>query len=185
MPLTYPAVDLVDGAVRLRRWREDDLDCVRVAAQDPRIVEATTVPGVFSVDAGQAFIARQWSRVGSGEGVSLAIADAVTDQALGSVVLMLRPQPEVAGLGYWLIPSARGRGITTRAVRMASSWALDVAGMERVEAWVEPDNEASRRVLTAAGFEQEGVLRSFLSFPGRRADAVVLSRIRGPRPRKV
>ncbi|MEU7846010.1 GNAT family N-acetyltransferase [Micromonospora parva] len=184
MPLTYPAVDLVEGPVRLRRWREDDLDCVRAAAQDLRIVEATRVPGVFSVDAGQAFIARQWSRVDSGEGVSLAIADAVTDQALGSVVLMLRPQPEVAGLGYWLVPSARGRGFTTRAVRMASSWALDVAGMERVEAWVEPDNEASRRVLTAAAFEQEGVLRSFLSSPGRRADAVVFSRIRGPRPRE-
>ncbi|MEV1142099.1 GNAT family N-acetyltransferase [Micromonospora sp. NPDC049799] len=183
MPLTYPAVDLTDGTVRLRSWREDDLECVRAAAQDPRIVEATSVPEVFSVDAGRAFLRRQWSRADSGEGVSHAIADAVTDQALGSVVLMLRPQPGVAGLGYWLIPSARGRGITTRAARLVSSWALDVVGIERVEAWVEPDNKASRRVLTAAAFEQEGVLRSFLTFPGRRADAVVFSKIRSPRPR--
>lgn len=111
------------------------------------------------------------------------IADAVAGSALGAVVLMLRPQPGVAGIGYWVVPSARGRGTATRAVMLVSSWALDVAGIERVEAWVEPDNEASRRVLTAAAFAQEGVLRRFLSFPGRRADAVVFSRIRDTRRR--
>ncbi len=92
---------------------------------------------------------------------------------------MLRPQPGVAGLGYWLIPSARGRGLATRAARLVLSWALNLAGIVRVEAWVEPDNLASQRVLTAAAFEQEGVLRSFLAFPGRRADAVVFSAVRG------
>lgn len=111
------------------------------------------------------------------------IADAVTGEALGSVVLMLRPQPGVAGLGYWLVPSARGRGAATRAAALLSSWALDVAGVARVEAWVEPGNEASRRVLAAAGFQQEGTLRSFLAFQSRRADAVVFSRIRGDHAR--
>ncbi|OON30593.1 GNAT family N-acetyltransferase [Micromonospora sp. Rc5] len=180
MGLGYPAVELTDGVVRLRPWREDDLDCLRAAALDPRIPEATTVPKVFSVDAAGAFVRRQWSRVEGGQGISLAVADAVTGQAVGSVVLMLRPQPGVAGLGYWLIPSARGHGYARRAATLATSWALDVAGIARVEAWVEPDNEASRRVLTAAGFEQEGVLHSFLTFPDRRADAVVFSRIRDP-----
>ncbi|MDG4818915.1 GNAT family protein [Micromonospora sp. WMMD956] len=177
-------MELTDGAVRLRPWREDDLECLRAAAEDPRIPEATTVPRVFSVDAGRAFVRRQWSRVEEGHGISLAVADAVSGEAFGSVVLMLRPQPGVAGLGYWLVPSARGRGCAKRAATLVTSWALDVAGIARVEAWVEPDNEASRRVLTAAAFKQEGVLRSFLTFPDRRADAVVFSRIREPRRRK-
>ncbi|MFC8848990.1 MULTISPECIES: GNAT family N-acetyltransferase [unclassified Micromonospora] len=184
MLLGYPAVELADRAVRLRPWRRDDLDCLRAAVQDPRISEATTVPHVFSVEAGHAFVRRQWSRAEGGQGISLAIADAVTGEAVGSVVLMLRPQPGVAGLGYWLIPSARGRGYAKRAVMLVTSWALDVARIARVEAWVETDNDASRRVLTAAAFEQEGVLRNFLTFPDRRADAVVFSRIREPRRRK-
>jgi GNAT superfamily N-acetyltransferase len=150
--LAYPEVDLTDGAVLLRRWRDDDLDCVRAAAQDPRISESTTVPAPFSVGAGRAFLRRQWSRADNGEGLSLAIA--------------------------WLIPSARGRGLATRAAGLVAEWALDVAGIVRVEAWVEPDNLASQRVLTAAAFEREGVLRSFLVFPGRRADAVVFSAVR-------
>ena len=46
-----------------------------------------------------------------------------------------------------------------------------------MEAWTEPANTGSQRVLLHAGFAREGVLRSFLSFGDRRADAVVLSRI--------
>jgi len=46
-----------------------------------------------------------------------------------------------------------------------------------VEAWVEPCNAASLRVLTRAGFVREGVLRSFLHVGGRRSDAVVYSRV--------
>jgi ribosomal-protein-alanine N-acetyltransferase len=51
------------------------------------------------------------------------------------------------------------------------------SGHARVEAWVEPENVASQSLLTAAGFTREGVLRSFLAYPTRRADAVVFSRI--------
>ena len=98
-------------------------------------------------------------------------------RAIGLVVLMLRPQAGVAGLGYWNVPSARRHGYATCAGRMISNWALAELGMERVEAWVEPENAASLRVLEAVGFAVEGRLRSFLAFPTRRADALVLSRI--------
>ena len=149
---------------------------MREAGTDPDIPAATTVPVVFSPEEGLAFIRRQQQRIERGEGVSLAIADPSTDRALGLAWLPVRPQPGVMGLGYWLVPSARGRGLGTRAVRLAVTWALGGAGMARVEAWVEPDNLPSQRLLVAAGFTREGVLRSFLSFSGRRADAVVFSR---------
>lgn len=42
---------------------------------------------------------------------------------------------------------------------------------------MEPANEASQRVLRAAGFEREGVLGSYLDFGSRRADAVVFARV--------
>ena len=64
-----------------------------------------------------------------------------------------------------------------RAVAQLSKWALSAAGLSRVEAWVETDNTASQHVLAAAGFEREGTLRSFLSFPTRRADAMVFSTV--------
>jgi len=109
--------------------------------------------------------------------MSLAVANAGTDEARGLAVLLERPQPEVVGIGFWVVPLARRRGLATHAVALLSRWALVEAGVARVEAWVEPENTASQRVLMGAGFKREGVLRSFLSFAERRADAVVFSRI--------
>jgi ribosomal-protein-alanine N-acetyltransferase len=174
--LSYPDPELTDDVVRLRRWRETDMDCVRQAATDPRIPCATTVPAVFSPAAALGFIHRQWARAEDGEGISLAIAAAAGDEAVGLVWLAVRPQPGVVGLGYWIVPDARGRGFGARAARLAAQWALDGAGMARVEAWVEPDNVTSQRLLESAGFAREGVLRSFLFYEERRADAIAFSR---------
>jgi RimJ/RimL family protein N-acetyltransferase len=162
--------------VRLRPWQVTDLDCVREAGTDPRIPSGTTVPATYTLEEGVAFIDRQRLRIERGEGVSLAATDAATDRAAGLVWLAVRPQPGVLGLGYWVVPRARGRGVGTRAVRLAVAWALGGGDVARVEAWVEPGNLPSQRLLAAAGFTREGVLRSFLSLPGGRSDAVVFSR---------
>jgi ribosomal-protein-alanine N-acetyltransferase len=177
MALTYPDPDLTDAVVRLRRWRETDIDCIRQAAMDPRIPEGTTVPALYTPDAGRALIRRQRQRVENGEGVSVAIVAAGSDEALGLLWLGIRPQAGVLGLGYWVVPGARRRGLANRATLLAVDWVLREAGIARVEAWVEPNNIASQSLLTAAGFAREGVLRSFLAYPTRRADAVVFSRI--------
>jgi RimJ/RimL family protein N-acetyltransferase len=177
--LRYPSPDLIDGPTNLRKWRLDDLACIEEASTDRRIPEGTTVPDMYTPDEGRAFIERQWSRVDNGEGVSLAISSASTQAAIGLIVLTLRPQEGVAGVGYWVVPSHRGQGHAARAVSRLSTWALSDAGLSRVEAWVEPDNAASQHVVTAAGFVYEGTLRSFLSFPTRRADAMVFSTVAG------
>jgi ribosomal-protein-alanine N-acetyltransferase len=140
------------------------------------IPAGTTVPAIFSTRAALAFIRRQWRRVDAGEGVSLAISDARSDEAVGLMWLAVRPQPGVVGLGYWVIPRARRRGIGSRAARLASRWALEDAGMARVEAWAQSDNLASQRLLASAGFTREGVLRAFLEVDGVREDAIVFSR---------
>ncbi len=62
-------------------------------------------------------------------------------------------------------------------MRLATGWALAATDADRVEAWIEPGNEPSQRVLEAACFTREGVLRSYLAFGPRRADAVVFSRV--------
>lgn len=149
--LTYPDPDLTDGVVWLRRWDAGDVGCVREASADKAIPEGTTVPAAFTEEAGLAFITRQLARAEQGEGLSLAIADAATGLAQGLVWLGVRPQPGVVGIGYWVVPAARGRGLAGRAVRLATGWSL-LQGVARVEAWVEPDNEASQHVLQAAGF---------------------------------
>ena len=129
--------------------------------------------------------------------MSFAIAAADAGEALGCISLLVRPQPGTAptghpdgllfmpqpgtvGLGYWVLERARRRGLASRAAGMLVRWALSDAGMERVEALVEPDNLASQRVLERAGLRREGHLRAYLDLPpdGRRGDAYIYARLR-------
>jgi [ribosomal protein S5]-alanine N-acetyltransferase len=173
--LSYPDPPLTDGVILLRRWSETDIACVEEASRDPRIPQGTTVPARFTEAEGLAWIERQWGRADNGEGLSLAIADAGSGEALGAVVLLFGRQPGTVEIGYWLIERARGRRLASRAVSLVTPWALTDAGLARVQALVEPDNTASRRVLEAAGFQREGRLRSYLVFGSRRADALIYS----------
>jgi len=49
-----------------------------------------------------------------------------------------------------------------RQASLASAWMLETTGAVRIEAWAAIDNEPCQRVLAAAGFMRQGVLRSFL-----------------------
>lgn len=173
--LSYPDPPLSDGRIGLRRWEEGDVDCIRLASADPDIPQGTTVPATFTAAEGLAFIQRQWARIHDGEGVSQAVVEADSDRAIGLVWLALRPQPHVGGLGYWIVPQERGRGAATAAVRLVVPWALGSLGLRRLEAWVQPENLASQRVLRHAGFQEEGRLRNFLTVDGEAADALVFA----------
>jgi hypothetical protein len=64
-------------------------------------------------------------------------------------------------LGYWAHPDARGHGLTTRAVRLATRHGLlppEVGGLGMVRLVIRAaaQNEASQRVAQAAGFRPSG-----------------------------
>ncbi len=173
--LPYPDPPLSDGRIAMRRWQEADVECIQLASTDPEIPRGTTVPSAFTTAEGLAFIHRQWSRVQNGEGVTQAVVEAHSGRAIGLMWVALRPQPHVGGLGYWIVPSERGHGVATAAVRLITPWALDALSLRRLEAWVQPQNLASQRVLHNAGFQQEGRLPNFLNTESGVSDALVFS----------
>ena len=61
-------------------------------------------------------------------------------------------------IGYGILEGFQGRGYATEAVDAAVRWALEQAGVKRVEAETEPDNRASRRVLEKCGFLPTGTV---------------------------
>jgi RimJ/RimL family protein N-acetyltransferase len=171
VPIAYPDPPLADDLVSLRPWRQTDLATVVEASRDPYIPKVTTVPAPFTRGAGKRWLERQDVRSRSGLGVSLAIEEGRRDEAVGAVVLMHRGNG-VYGVGYWLLPAARGRGLASRAVALAVGWALAQPGVAELEALVEPWNEASLRLAERAGFTRDRVLRAEISVGGREADVV-------------
>ena len=74
------------------------------------------MPSPYQLTDAEAFIESRQENLASGEGVSWAIADPVTDDLLGNVsVFDLRNRIDLTSgeIGYWLHPEARGRGVMT------------------------------------------------------------------------
>ena len=56
--------------------------------------------------------------------------------------------------------------MATAAVALVVDHAFAAAGLHRLEATVRPENAASLRVLTKAGFRQEGLFQRYLDVAG-------------------
>ncbi len=155
-------LDLAGAGLRLRPFDMADLALIEEASADPFIPLLTTVPGTFTPDEGAAFIQRQLSRRVGGEGWSLAIHDLAADRAVGQIGLwvgsLTRGRAEI---GYWVAASARGSGAAGRATGLLSEWAFANLDISRLSLFIEPWNVASIRTAESAGYEQEGLLKSW------------------------
>ncbi len=178
MPLDYPDPELTSDLIRLRKWTYNDLPCVEAAGTDPKIPQGTTVPPLYTEEEGRAFIERQWGRQIGGQGLSMAVADAGTNEAKGLVFLGLGRIRGHCRLGYWLIPAARRQGLGTDAIGLASRWVLTATDVHRLVAEVEPSNVGSLALLRKCGFTEEGLLRSWLWIEDELFDATQFSLLR-------
>jgi len=88
-----------------------------------------------------------------------------------------------ATLGYWVVESAAGKGITTRAVAMVTDFLFFERGLHRMEICIKPENAASLRIVAKLGFRYEGLRRRYIHINGRWADhfcfALVSEEVRG------
>jgi RimJ/RimL family protein N-acetyltransferase len=62
-------------------------------------------------------------------------------------------------------------------VRLLVPWTFATLGLVRVEAVVDVDNLASKRVLEHNGFQPEGVLRAYYEMHGVWKDMLMFSRL--------
>ena len=181
MAVAPPEPPLRDGVVELRPWGEDgDVEAITAACNDRAIAEfLDVIPFPYTEADAREFIAR--TREGWSNGTTSTFAVVVEGKAVGSIgVSWKRPDDGVAEVGYWVAPEARGRGVGTRALKLAARWVFGRQGMERLQLRADERNPASRRVAEKAGFTQEGILRSSHYNPrlDRRVDFVMYSLLR-------
>jgi RimJ/RimL family protein N-acetyltransferase len=151
---------LTDGRIELRPPEPRDLPLVRAAAEDPYIPRITSVPTPFSEEAGLEWLERQRRKHDDGSW-SLVIRDAMTEDPVGFIGLGPLANPSTGQTGYWVLSHARGRGIATSALRIVLRFAFEEQGLQRVQALIEPWNEASIRTAERCGLRREGLLRAY------------------------
>jgi ribosomal-protein-alanine N-acetyltransferase len=105
-----------------------------------------------------------------------------TDQAMGHVQYW---NPFTMGgfylgreIGYAVHPAFRSRGVATQAVCLLVNHLFDATPIERIQASTHVENEASRRVVEAAGLRREGVLHKVAFIHGRYVDQYLYAIVR-------
>ncbi len=88
-------------------------------------------------------------------------------------------------LGYWLRPTATGRGIMTEVATALLDFAFQGMNFHRIRCAAATDNLPSQRVIERLGFQKEGVAREAERVGGRWVSHVVYARLTsdpGPGP---
>jgi RimJ/RimL family protein N-acetyltransferase len=170
---------LTDGVLTLRPWNEADAPelaaCIDGDEEISRWLDQ--IPQPYGLENALAYIR---GTTGNERETRFAVTEAAGGRVLGSVGATWSEARDVAEIGYWLRAEARGRGVTTAAVRLIVEWAL-AAGAARVQLRAAVGNDASRRVAEKAGFRLDGILRSAYLNPrlGRRVDWAMYSLLPG------
>ena len=163
-----------EGVV-LRPWSEDDVPAVVAACRDPETLRfIPAIPRPYTEEDALRFVRGEFR---PNAGHQFAVTE---DGAVVGAIGMSVNENRTGHIGYWCAPHARGRGVTTRALRAICVWGFEELGLARLELITDPDNLASQRVAEKVGFRREGVLRSHLLHPdGRRRDSVMFSLLPG------
>jgi ribosomal-protein-alanine N-acetyltransferase len=172
--IVLPQRPLIDGPTALRAWRDDDVDAIVRACQDPEIARWTRVPEHYGEVDALAYLLERGASLHAGVTAPFAIvASDDLDRLLGSVSILRLAWEHLRGeVGYWLAPEARGAGHATRAVRLVSRWAFQSLGLERIDLLVAAGNLPSQRVAERSGFAREALFRSHSRGPDGREDMV-------------
>jgi RimJ/RimL family protein N-acetyltransferase len=186
VPIELDGVDLTTEVVRtarlvLRPPRQDDVDDVLRAGQDPESQRWLPMPVPYTRDDAVAFVAQRIEERAEGRGLLCAVE--ADGRLVGSAGLHLSPSLLGPGVGYSIAPWARGRGYAAEAAAALAAWAI-AHGAHRVHLLADIANIPSQVVARRAGFVEEGRLRACLPYRDRpHGDAVLFSRLpRDPPP---
>lgn len=112
-----------------------------------------------------------------GLGYYLIILDSNSGEMLGTISFsnISRFPFYACNVGYSLSQTAQGRGVMTRALRMAVEYMFSIQNLHRIMAGYMPRNKRSESVLKRLEFTQEGLAKDYLLINGKWEDHVLTS----------
>lgn len=164
---------------KLRPWSFGDIDSLAKYANNPHIAEnlRDVFPFPYREEDARRYIR---SCLDSSEARQLIYAIAVDGEAVGSAGIFRKEDIHcrTAEIGYWVGEPFWGRGIASAVIRELCARGFARYDINRIEAWVFADNNASRKALAKNGFLCEGTLRQSVCKHGNMRDCCVYALLR-------
>jgi [ribosomal protein S5]-alanine N-acetyltransferase len=161
-------VTLEGERVRLRPLEVGDADeLLRVNLENREFFAAreSRRPGeYYTLDVQRARIEEAQKMLAESSGVLFGVFLSASEELIGILGLfgVIRGGFQEARIGYMIAERHSGQGHATEAVRLSLPFAFETLDLHRLETGVQLDNPASMRVLTKAGFRDEGISPSWV-----------------------
>lgn len=155
------------------RWiTADDVDAFYTIYSDPEVMRYWSTPPLPDRDAARKLITELQEGFKRRELLKWGIALAADDTLIGSVTIF---HPDFthrrAEIGYALGRAYWSKGYMQETLKAVLDYAFTVLNFHRIEADVDPRNDASVRTLERLGFQREGYLRERWHVNGEIQDA--------------
>lgn len=167
-----------DAVITLRPLKEDDIEPIFLACQDPTISAFTRVPYPYDRELAEEFVRGSDIAYRAHQGILFAIEyNGVFAGTIGLHSIQLTDH--CAEVGYWIEKSHREKGIATEALKALLDFALNIGQFRRIEAMADFDNSTSQRVMERAGMFRDALLRNRVTKPnGNQIDMVLYSAVK-------
>jgi RimJ/RimL family protein N-acetyltransferase len=153
-----PRLTTTLSALALRPLAFRDAPRVIEYAGHPDIAATTLhIPHPYPPEDAETFIAATHDNMQAGRGFTFALD--LDGALIGCIGLTIRPDDNLAELGYWVGVPYWGRGYTTVAARRMIAFSFEDLLLNKVFARCFVQNPASARVMQKAGMTYEGTLR--------------------------
>jgi ribosomal-protein-alanine N-acetyltransferase len=160
----------------LRPLTSADAPALFVLRSDPRVMQYVPRPLATEVADAAALIEMMNEATGRSEMLNWGIVLRSSDELIGTIGLYgLQPENHRGEIGYMLHPAQQGQGFMQEAVTAVLDYGFEVLSLHSVEGVIDPQNEASARVLQRAGFVQEGLFRENGYWEGKFIDSAYYS----------
>jgi len=163
MPFQIPL--LQDESLLLRPHLTSDADAVVARSRDPLTIAWTTVPMEYTREMALNYIAA----VGVPQQDAISRALEFDGEYAGSIDLRWQGAG-TGGLGFVTSPEFRGRGLMSRAVRLAVSYAFDTLGWESLNWTANVGNLGSYKAVWRNGFPLPVTVPRLLAHRGEMVD---------------
>src|SRR5258705_7703321 len=128
-------MELHDADIKLRPWTLDDVPAIVAACNDAEIHHwIPAVPSPYTEADARAFVEGEVPGIGTQQ-----FAITQDGRVVGSIGMGVN-NSRTGHIGYWCAREARGRGVTTRALRLLSKHALEDLRLERLRLTTDPAN---------------------------------------------
>jgi RimJ/RimL family protein N-acetyltransferase len=166
------------GKIVLRPLREEDIEPIFHACQDPTISSFTRVPYPYDREMAEEFVRGSDISYRAHQGVVFAIE--VNGTFAGTIGLhSIQLGDHCAEVGYWIVNEFRGNGLCTVALDLMLHLAQQTMKFRRIEGLADFNNLASQKVMERVGMTRDALLRNRVTKPnGDQIDMVLYSMVK-------